>query len=442
MKKRWFMLVALVAVASLLITACGATPEPQVVKETVVVTQEVEKEVEVVVTQEVEVEVEKEAEPVTIILWTKEGEADGSLQYVEQLADAYTAEHPHVTFEVANKETETLREDFLTAGLAGSLPDLLWTVNDHAGPFTDAELILPTDDLFDLSKYVESTLAAVTLDGQTWGVPIANGNHLMLLYNKDLVETPPADTDELIAMAEELTTDEQYGLVYNQTEPFWMVPWLGGFGGAVFAEDGKTPTLNTQEMVDTLQFLYDIKYTTPIIPAESDYNGADTLFKEGKAAMIINGDWSLGGYQELMGDKLGVARIPMVSATGEWPAPYTSGVFFMLPEGLEGDKLEAVQGFIGFVTNPSNQALQIAKLNRLPALEVALDDTLIANNPILKGSADQMVVGTPMPTVSEMRCNWDAMKPEMQAVLADTKSPEDAAAAMQAAAEACIESLE
>jgi arabinogalactan oligomer/maltooligosaccharide transport system substrate-binding protein len=41
-----------------------------------------------------------------------------------------------------------------------------------------------------------------------------------------------------------------------------------------------------------------------------------------------------------------------------------------------------------------------------------------------------------------MRCNWDGMKPEMQAVLADTKTPEDAAAAMQAAAETCIASLE
>jgi arabinogalactan oligomer/maltooligosaccharide transport system substrate-binding protein len=442
MKKNWFVVVALLAVISLLITQCGATPEPQVVKETVVVTQEVEK--EVVVTQEVEVqvEVEKEAEPVTIVLWTKEGEADGGLQFVQQLADAYTAEHPHVTFEIANKDVETLREDFLTAGLAGSLPDLLWTVNDHAGPFTDAELIMPVDDLFDLSRYVDAALAAVKLGGQTWGVPISNGNHLMLLYNKDLVETPPANTDELVAMGQELTTADQYGLVYNQTEPFWLVPWLGGFGGAVFAEDGVTPTLDTQAMVDTLQFLYDIKYTTPIIPAESDYNGADTLFKEGKAAMIINGDWSLGGYSDLLGDKLGVARIPMVTATGEWPKPYTAGVYFMLPEGLEGAKLDAVKGFIGFVTSPANQALMIAKLNRLPALAAALDDPLIANSEILKGSADQMVVGTPMPTVSEMRCNWDSMKPEMQAVLADTKSPEDAAAAMQSAAANCIEQLE
>jgi arabinogalactan oligomer/maltooligosaccharide transport system substrate-binding protein len=438
MKKNVFVIMALLAAVTLLATQCGPAPTPETIVETVVVT---EKE-EVIVTQEVIKEVPVEAEPVTIVLWTKEAETDGSLQFVQSLADAYTALNPEVTFEVTNKDVETLREDFLTAGLAGSLPDLLWTVNDHAGPFTDAELLMPVDDLFNLDLYVDSALAAARLGGKTWGVPISNGNHLMLLYNTDLVATPPANTDELLAMGKGLTSGEQYGLVYNQTEPFWLVPWLGGFGGAVFAEDGKTPTLNTPEMVATLQFLYDIKYTTPIVPAESDYNGADTLFKEGKAAMIINGDWSLGGYRDVLGDKLGVARIPMVSATGEWPKPYTSGVYFMLPYTLEGAKLEAVKGFINFVNSPTNQALAIAKLNRLPALKAALEDRLIADDPILKGSADQMVVGTPMPTVSEMRCNWDAMKPEMQAVLANTKTPEDAVAAMQTAAEDCIAKLQ
>ena len=439
MKKYTFLSVAGLVVLGLVLASCGPAPTP----ETVVVTEVVTQKEEVVVTQEVEVikEVEAVAEPVEIVLWTKEGEADGGLQFVQSLADAYTAIHPNVTFEVTNKEVETLREDFLTAGLAGSLPDLLWTVNDHAGPFTDAELIMPVDDMFDLSLYVDSALDAAELGGQTWGVPIANGNHLMLLYNKALVETPPTNTDELIAMGQELTVGDQYGLVYNQTEPFWLVPWLGGFGGAVFAEDGKTPTLDTPEMVATLQFLYDIKYTTPIIPAESDYDGSDTLFKEGKAAMIINGDWSLGGYKDALGDNLGVARIPEVVGK-EWPHPYTSGVYFMLPYTLEGAKLDAVKDFVTFVTSANNQALMIAKLNRLPALKAALDDPLIANDPILKGSADQMVEGTPMPTVSEMRCNWDGMKPEMQAVLANTKSPEDAAAAMQTAAETCITSLE
>jgi arabinogalactan oligomer/maltooligosaccharide transport system substrate-binding protein len=47
-----------------------------------------------------------------------------------------------------------------------------------------------------------------------------------------------------------------------------------------------------------------------------------------------------------------------------------------------------------------------------------------------------------MPSVVEMRCNWDSMKPEMTLVLSDSETPADAAAAMQAAADACILQLE
>jgi arabinogalactan oligomer/maltooligosaccharide transport system substrate-binding protein len=381
--------------------------------------------------------------PVTITLWTKEGEADNALQWVYDLAEEFNQINANQQVEVVKPgDVEALREDFQTASLAGTAPDLLWTVNDHAGPFTAADLIQPVDGLFDLSKYVGSALAAVKLDGKTWGVPINNGNHLMLLHNKDLVPQAPADTEEMFRVAQRLTTADRYGLVWNQTEPFWMVPWLGGFGGSVFASDGVTPTLNTKAMRDTLQFLYDMKYKYKIVPKESDYNGADSLFKEGKAAMIINGDWSLGAYKEIFGDKLGVARIPKVSSTGKWPAPYTSGVFFMVPKEVSGAKLDVVKAFVNFVTNEENQVHMVRSLNRLPALKVALDETIVKNDPLLKGSADQMVVGTPMPTVLEMRCNWDSMKPEMQAVLNDTKSPADAAAAMQRAAEACIKTLE
>src|SRR3989304_974155 len=87
--------------------------------------------------------------PVTVQLWHQEGEAENAAQYVQSLADAYTAAHPNVTFEVTNKETEVLREDFQTAALAGAPPSVLWTVNDHAGPFTTAELTISAADLFD-----------------------------------------------------------------------------------------------------------------------------------------------------------------------------------------------------------------------------------------------------------------------------------------------------
>jgi len=86
-------------------------------------------------------------------------------------------------------------------------------------------------------------------------------------------------------------------------------------------------------MRGALQFMADLKFKDAVMPKDADYNAADGLFKDGKAAMIINGDWSLGGYTDpkALGDKLGVAPIPQITSTGKWPAPYAAGAFYMIP---------------------------------------------------------------------------------------------------------------
>ena len=261
-----------------------------------------------------------------LTLWTAEGEAEGAFQYVESLADAYMEANPDVSITVVNKQVETLREDFLTSSLAGGSPEILWTVADHIGPFTASGTIAPLDEIIDSSVYLPNALEAVTVDGTLWGAPASFGNHLMLYWNKDLVPEGPVNSDELIAMATENTdaANSKFGLVFNQTESFWLVPFLGGFGGSVFAEDGVTPTLDTEAMVGALQFMHDLKYANGLMPAEADYNVADGLFAQGDAAMIVNGDWALGAYSETLGDSLGLGPMPEIVG-GEWPRPYTAG---------------------------------------------------------------------------------------------------------------------
>ena len=444
-------LLILSVIAFMLAACIPATPEETIATELLTdippdateapVTTEGQREIQIPTTDgKLVTPTEPVDDSVKIILWTTESELDGAFQYIHSLADAYTVMHPKVTFEVVSKQPEILREDFQHPDQATALPDLLWTVNDHIAPFAAAQLIRPVDDLFDLSGFVDSALEAVKLGGQTWGVPITNGNHLMLYYNKNLVPKPPTNTDELIEFAKRITdsTADIYGLVFDQTSPLLIVPWLGGFGGAVFAGDGITPTLNSPEMVATLLFLHDLKFFEGILPAESDSIISDGLFKEGRAGMIINGDWMLDTYKDAFGDKLGVAPIPQLVASGRWPTPYTYGNFLMLPSGLKGKQLEVAKDFIEFSTNTENQLDMVTKLARLPANKKALENDLIAADPILAGSAQQMVFGTPLPTVPEMRCVEDSIKQEMQAVLADRKTPEEAAAAMQSTAESCI----
>jgi arabinogalactan oligomer/maltooligosaccharide transport system substrate-binding protein len=390
---------------------------------------------------------------IEFVLWTKEGEVTGGvLEDIVQLSNEFAKSRPGLTIEVVSYGVEELRQNFQAAAFAGQGPDLLWTVSDHAGPFVAMKIIKPVDNIFGkdfLKGFVRPGLECVELDGKTWGVPISVGNHLMLLYNKNLIKTAPKNTDEMIKVGKELTRDldkdgipDQYGLVYNLNEPFFFAPWLGGFGG--WPLDGTKPTLNTPAMVNALQFVQDLKFVHKIVPVECDYDAADALFKEGKAAMLINGDWSLTGYQTPEVKKnvdLGVARIPLVSQTGLWPAPMTSGIYFMIPDYLTGDKLQIAKEYVEFISSDKVQLRFLEKHMRLPATSTALKSPLIAADPILKGSADQMVVGKPMPTVAEMRAAWDAIRPNQEAVMAGKMTPKDAAKAMQDACEKLIREM-
>lgn len=374
---------------------------------------------------------EESTTPLTISLWTKESESDGVVQWLTARADDFSADNVQITIEVFNIGTvEALREDFQAAALAGTAPDLIWTVADHAGPFRAAGLIQPVDAFVDISQYVES----IVMNGETWAVPVSMGNHLMLMVNKKYIPALPEDTDELIKVAKANTNDDMYGLAYNQEEAIWMTPWLGGFNGKVFDDDGITPTLDTNAMVNTLAFLRDLKFTHKLVPTEPDYDVAEALFKEGKAAMHINGDWSISGYKEVLGDDLLIGRLPKVSATGKYPAPYTGGNYFMIPSVLPTEKEEAVKSFISFITSAENQRIMMEQFSLLPGLKSALSPGAITSDPLLKGSVAQLEVGTPMPTVPEMRAVRDAINRELSAVMAGSVTPHEAVKKMQLSA--------
>lgn len=427
MKKFKILLPLLISIFLVVVLVLSGCPAPPV--------EEVEE-----TTPTPEEETTPEIGEVTLELWEQEGE-DIDVIIDTFLAD-FMGEYPNITINRTHYPNEELRDQFQTASMAGAPPDLVWCPSDFAGPFSTMGLIQPLDEHFDFSIYVESANDAVKLEDKIWGVALTNGNHLMFLYNKSLVESPPEDTDELIAMAKELTTDEIRGFAYNLNEPFYLMPWLGGFGGWPLEET--TPTLNTPEMVETLKFVQDLKFEHKVVPEECDYDCADTLFKEGKAAMIINGDWSLGGdtgYIATLGENLGIARIPKISATGNWPSPMTSGKFLMFSVELEGERLEAAKLFANWYTSKEIQLKQFTDMKRLPALIEAIEDPMIAEDALMAASADQMSVGKPMPVVPEMRACWDAIRPQLELIMAGEITPEEAAAAMQFDAETKIEEM-
>lgn len=349
----------------------------------------------------------------------------------------YMQLNPDVKIEALYKETEELRSGFIIAAIAGQGPDLVYGPSDQVGPFQVMDIILPLDTLFE-QEYLErfNPKALVYFRGNLYQIGDKLGNHLTLVYNKDLIKSPPATDIELIELGKKLTVDEnkdgkvdRYGLVWNYTEPFFFIPFLSGFGGWVMDDDGN-PTLDTQANIDALNFIKDLRDKYKIIPGEADYNIADVLFKDGKAGMIINGDWSWAGYKKA-GINIGIAPLPRITKTNLWCAPMVSTKGYSINSNVKMEKIPKIVSLLKFLLAPEQQMEVTRKINTMPTLNELYNDPFIKNDEIMVNSQLQIERGKPMPVVPELRAIWDAMRPSYQAVLGGAKSPEKAAKDMQ-----------
>lgn len=353
--------------------------------------------------------------------------------------------HKTITVKIVHYETEQLRTNFQTAAIAHAGPELVYGPNDNIGPWVTLKILQPIDSVMGqdfVKEFSDNAVGAVSYKGHVYAAPDINGNHLMLLYNKKLVQTVPQNTDDLISTAKTLTNASQnkYGLVFNENEAFWLMPWIGGFGGAVFDSNTK-PTLNTQAVIDALAFEKGLK-DAGVIPKTADYAKADSMFKAGQAAFLINGDWSLSGYHDakVLGDSLGIAPLPIVSKTGKYAAPYTASRGYSLNASAKGDKLAAAKLFLQFISQAS-QNVKVAPLGNIPANASAAGDPAVKNDPILAASAAALVHGVAQPIVPEMRAVYDAIKTPLADVMNGKVTPDAAAATIQKDAETRIAQL-
>ncbi len=364
--------------------------------------------------------------------------------------EEFRAQHPEFAafdIERVHYRTEDLQTQFQTAALAYGGPNMVYGPADKIGPFQIMGLLMPIEDLLpqkEIDRFDPSALPE--LAGKIWGLPDQVGNHLILVANKALVDSIPDNTDAWVAQLQELTRDldgdgktDQYGLVFNLLEPFWLVPWLGGYGGWVM-DDNAVPTLNTPAMIGALTFMHDLRGLN-VMPRECDYPLADTMFKTGQAAYIINGPWSWEGYRKA-GIEIELASMPKVSATGLWPTPMTSAKCYSVNAYLDPATKACTAALLSWLTSYKVQSDLARTLSVLPSDLEARKLPEFKTDPVMRASNDQISKGRLMPIVPEMRAIWDSMRPGYQSVMNGDMTPTEAAAFMQKRATTMIKRMQ
>lgn len=374
----------------------------------------------------------------------------------------FEATHPNVRVRALYKETEELRSGFQAAALAGGGPELIYGPSDVLGAFQTMGVVQ------DMSPWFPADLQSDFVPGALTYLPNARtlakrdlvqvgdrfGNHLALVYNRKYVPQPPTTTDELVELAVKNSLDEngdgrkdRYGLVWNFTEPFFGIPFLTGYGGWVFAEPNSaaavepkasapgavehpTPSLDTPQAIAAWQFMQSLQ-EKGIAPRNCDYETADSLFKSGKAAMIINGDWSWADYLATPGIDAAVAVLPTVTATGQPMRTMFAPKGYSLNVNSKAEAAEQAMAFVRHMTSDAVQRRVVHDLRMLPSRQSIQKDPLFETDLTLQVSLAQLKNGRLMPTATELRAVWDGMRPPYQALLGGGMSPAEAAKMMQ-----------
>ncbi len=380
-----------------------------------------------------------------IIVWSSMRPAERAV--LDSLLHEFSTSYPQYRFAQLFYAPEEARTNFIISSLAGKGPALIHGASDNIGPFSELGVIKPMEDLFSksyLDSFIQKPVPATTyFHGHLYQIADRVGNHLCLIYNKNLVKKPPQTMSELITMGKKLTVDEngdgrpdRYAIAWNYTEPFFFIPFITGYGGWIFDPQGH-PTLNTEATRKAAQLIYDLVNKYKIMPKECDYEIANALFKGGLSAMIINGPWSFATYLKNK-IPIGIARIPKIDETGLWPAPLVSPMGYSVNVNLKGEKLKVVVKLVKFLTSKKAELRFTRAGGSIPSLKCAFQDSLVRNNPIIKASLDQLMVGRPMPVFTEMRWIFDAMRPAYQGIFTGQVTPKEAVVKMQKLAEKLI----
>ena len=373
----------------------------------------------------------------TITVW--HGYEGSYLDAKKAIYDQYTKLYPNVTINFVHKPNLT---DAVTAAAgAGQGPDIVAWVDDQIGKWVKLEAIKPMDPYVSKDymngQFSSAAVDAATFDSKIYGIP-ETVEAITLIYNKKLINSDqiPKTTDNLYAFAKDyhLTHPNAFGVVWNPKDAYFQAPWIYGSGGFYVKADG-TVGLNTSGTKAGFNYVASYRGS---LPAGVDYGIADTLFKEGKAAMIINGPWSVADYAKA-GVDYGFATLPTVTSNGKAASPFVGVKTLML--GAYSSNPALAVDVMKFFSNQQNQTTMVLATREIPANKLALADPKVQAIPDIAGFGAQVKNGVPLPNTPFMSALWDPVAKALEAVWTGRQSVDDALRDAQSAAEKNVAQL-
>ena len=406
MIKKFLPLISILLIAAFALAACQpkATPTPEPVVEPTAASAE---------PTAVPV-VEPTAAPAgltgTITLWHSWKENE--ILSLNDVIAAFQAVNPDVTFDVLYVPFDDLKGKYETATATGGGPTVLIGAADWGPGFYDSTFIADLTPLVSdefLATINPAALGAVQYKDALVGLPQTLKGVLMF-RNKTIIAEPATSFDDLVAKATAANTADIQGAALEYGF-FFSAAHLDGVGGKLLEANGD-PAFNTEKGVEWANLINRFKETGNVF----SYSDDDvSLFKAGKAGIIIDGSWNTSSLAE----SIGAENL----AIDLWPAPlsgYVQTENIYLNANATGDDATAGYAFIEYFLSVEAQTLlaDATKAGHVPAtLGVEVTD------PLLQAATAAFEGGSAFPVIPEMGAYWDPLNNALKKVVDEGIDP-------------------
>ncbi|WP_387692854.1 maltose/maltodextrin ABC transporter substrate-binding protein MalE [Photorhabdus sp. RM71S] len=311
----------------------------------------------------------------------------------------------NVTVEHPNK----FEEKYPQVAATGDGPDIIFWAHDRFGGYAQSGLVAEiTPDQNFKDKLFPFTWDAVRYDGKLVGYPIAV-EALSLIYNKDLVKTPPKTWEEIPALDKELKSKGKSAIMFNLQEPYFTWPLIAADGGYAFklengAYDVKNAGVNNAGSKAGLNFIIDL-VKNKHLNADADYSIAEAAFNKGETAMTINGPWTWSNIDK-NNINYGVALLPTFK--GHPSKPFV-GILTAGINAASPNKELAKEFLENYLL--TNEGLEMVNKDKpLGAVALKSYQDILAKDPRIAATMENAQRGEIMPNVSQMSSFWYAMR--------------------------------
>ena len=373
-------------------------------------------------------------------------------EVVDGIVADFEAEHPEISVEAiyAGNYDDT-RIKALSALNSGDPAQLAVMFSIDAYDLIEQDLIVPfeqvvetEDDLAWLDSFYPALMANGKIEGQTWGVPFQRST-IVAYYNKDMFreagldpEQAPQTWDELVEMGQALTTEDTSGVMIPSTGyPYWMFQALAIQNGKeLMSGDGLTTNFDDPEVVEALEYWRSLSAEHGIMPEGTvEWGTLRQAFLEGQTAMMWHSTGNLTAVRNSAEFDFGVAMLPSNVRPG---SPTGGGNFYIFKDATDEERAAALE-LIKFMTAPEQAAewsIRTGYMGVSPAAyeTQALQD-YVAEFPPALVARDQLEVAVAEFSTFETARVREGLNNAIQAALTGTKSPADALAEAQDAAE-------